>query len=163
MKRLLQLTTLLLCFSTSAQQLEQDSTTVTLLRLSEQTYYELREQQLFPLNPELLNKGNWSTEDLKELARHYTYQSYLNQLNDLKSEIQKIGIQLVNIENFSSEPTGTFWIVHSFKSEIYRGGGIGLMIHLNLYEQQNALLTDTHWGKVKKELKRWLKTVDNRR
>ncbi len=133
------------------------------MQLSEQEYYEQREEQLFPLNPELLNKGNWSNEDLKEFARNLPYETYVNQLSDLKNDIEALGILNVQITKTNEEITSTFTIVHSFEAEIYRGGGIGLMIHLNLYQGQNPVITNTYWKKVKKELKSWLKNVDNNR
>lgn len=138
-----------------------DQTSVTIVQLSEQEYYQLREKQLHSLDQELLRKGNWSDDDLKQFARHFPYKHYLNQLDELKKDVEKIGIQRVQIVASNGDITSKFTIIHSFKGEIYSGGGIGLMIYLNLYKEQNPILTDTYWKKVKKKLKSWLKSKNS--
>lgn len=100
---------------------EPPNSSVTIVQLSEQEYYEQREEQLFPLNPDLLNKGNWSHEDLTKFARNLPYETDVNQLFDLKNDIEALGILNVQITKTNEEITSTFTIIHSFEAEIYRG------------------------------------------
>ncbi|MEQ9426934.1 MAG: hypothetical protein RJQ09_21100 [Cyclobacteriaceae bacterium] len=115
------------------------------------------------MSPKLLAKGNWSENDLKKFAKRLTYEDYLNLLDELKKDIKKIGFKNVNIISTHEQINSISSIVHSFFGVVYKGGGIGLFINLNLYSGSNAVITEASWGKIKKELKGLLKAEEEYR
>lgn len=133
-----------------------DKITINIIQETEETVYSERDELLFALNPELLNKGNHTRESLQDFSRHFTYQQYIEFLNGLKEYYQYPGID-IKISHTKQTSKSDYQIKISFEAEVYRGGGIGMMTHTNFFQGDTKVFSQFSRRKIRKELRNEVK------
>ena len=130
--------------------------TIDIIQDGEETVYSIRDELLFALDPELLEKGNHTRESLQKLSRHWTYQEYIEFLNELKEWYTYPGID-IEILPPNQQSKADYQIKISFEAEIFRGGGIEIMTHTNFFQEGTEVFNQLSRRKIRKELRNKVK------
>lgn len=124
---------------------------VTIIKMSEQNMYNLKDSFLLALNPVILKEGNWTKNDLLEFSRHFKYEDYLKNINYIKEKIDALKNYKSIIE--TKESDSGLIIKTSFETKISKKGYITQIVKYHLFKDGEVIIKYTDWKGIKKELK----------
>ncbi len=142
----------ILFFHLSHELIGQDEVTnISIIEMSKEEMFHLKDSFLLALNPVLLKKGNWSKVDLLQFSRNFIYEQYLENINHLKEKINALQHYESTIER--GESNSRLIIKTTFKTDISKKGTIIQVLKYNLVQQGVVILRNSDWKSIKKQLK----------
>ena len=115
------------------------TTSITIVQMTEKELHEARANSLLKLDPERLERGSWTEEELKESAK-WDYAEYTTYLESIKDKIMKLGFSEVKITQGPEMKATDLYIKMSFTGSVSEKGNVRMASGFNLYQLSGPIL-----------------------